>query len=173
MIVKAVFAGSEKNSLSKVTRHIAELGLGGQVNILGYVPDDDIIGLYKNARALVMPTFFGPTNIPPLEAFCLGVPVACSGIYAMSEQVGDAALLFDPKRSEDIAEKVGRLWTEGELRRALAEKGRERMRDLTFDRYVTRWEDILGAALRSTDIRHTGQSKRIRRALNHEPARCA
>ena len=54
-----------------------------------------MISFYKYAVALVMPTFFGPTNIPPLEAFALGCPVITSNIYGIPEQVGDAALLVN------------------------------------------------------------------------------
>ena len=42
----------------------SELGRAPNIHYLGYVPDDDMSGLYAEAAALVMPTFFGPTNIP-------------------------------------------------------------------------------------------------------------
>ena len=51
--------------------------------------------LYKESIALVMPSYFGPTNIPPLEAFNLGVPVLYSDLPGLKDQVGDAALLLD------------------------------------------------------------------------------
>jgi glycosyltransferase involved in cell wall biosynthesis len=58
-------------------------------------------GLYENAMAVVMPTYFGPTNLPPIEAWTLGVPV----IYSkhLSEQAGNAALLVDPDCQLDVA----------------------------------------------------------------------
>jgi len=49
---------------------------------------------------MIMPTFFGPTNIPPLEAIAVGCPVAVSNIYGMPHQLGDAALYFNPTRVE-------------------------------------------------------------------------
>ena len=73
-----------------------------------------------------MPTFFGPTNIPPLEAFFLGCPVAVSRIYGMPEQVGDAALLFDPTSVEEMAACMSLLWTDDNVCRRLAVKGRKR-----------------------------------------------
>ena len=41
---------------------------------MNFLPDEEISYLYKNCLAVVMPTYFGPTNIPPLEAFKLGIP---------------------------------------------------------------------------------------------------
>ena len=46
-----------------------------QVKYLGYIDKKEITALYKASIALSMPTYFGPTNIPPLEAFKNSVPV--------------------------------------------------------------------------------------------------
>ncbi len=121
-----VLAGSPKNAYDSVVKLIQELDLSASVQFLGYVPDEDMPELYRRARALVMPTFYGPTNIPPLEAFAAGCPVAISGIYAMPEQAGDAALFFDPKSAAEIAGCIYRLWSDDDLCSDLAEKGRQR-----------------------------------------------
>lgn len=124
--LKLVLVGSKKNGYESALRLVQELNLIEDVIFLGYVPDDDMPELYRRARALIMPTFFGPTNIPPLEAFVVGCPVAISGIYGIPEQVGDAALLFDPESIDEIAESVKRLWTDDKLCAELAEKGRKK-----------------------------------------------
>jgi glycosyltransferase involved in cell wall biosynthesis len=72
---------------------------------------------------LVFPTFFGPTNIPPLEAFALGCPVAASRIYGMPEQLGGAALFFDPRSEEEMAECIQRLWQDDRLCQRLSSNG--------------------------------------------------
>jgi glycosyltransferase involved in cell wall biosynthesis len=124
--LKLVFAGSKKNAYDAVMKLVHDLGLSEDVLFLGYVPEADMPELYRRARALVMPTYYGPTNIPPLEAFAVGCPVAISGIYGMPEQVGDAALLFDPDSEQEIADCLRRLWTDDRLCAALSEKGRKR-----------------------------------------------
>jgi glycosyltransferase involved in cell wall biosynthesis len=125
--LKLVLSGSEKNAYPAVVALVRELGLVDDVLFLGYVPDDDMPELNRRARALVMPTFYGPTNIPPLEAFTVGCPVAISGIYGMPEQVGEAALLFDPVSIDDIASSIRRLWTDDALCARLAAAGKERI----------------------------------------------
>ena len=79
-----------------------------------------------DGSALVMPTFGGPTNIPQLEAFVLGCPVATSRIFGIPEQVGDAALLFDPADVDEIADCVKRLWQDDALCDSLIRAGHER-----------------------------------------------
>jgi glycosyltransferase involved in cell wall biosynthesis len=124
--LKLVLVGSKKNGYKTVQELIHSLNLESYVYFLGYVPDIEIPFLYKNARAMVMPTFLGPTNIPPLEGFALGCPVAISNKYGMPEQVGDAALLFDPNNIEEIAAIIRRLWTDDDLCRRLVSRGFER-----------------------------------------------
>lgn len=122
-----ILAGSKKNGYANIVNEIALLGLQDRVQILGYVPEQDMPVLYRRAVALVMPTFFGPTNIPPLEAMAVGCPMAVSDIYAMPEQVGDAALLFNPNSVEEMANAIFRLATEEKLRQQLIEKGKKQM----------------------------------------------
>jgi len=124
--LKLVLAGSQRNAYADLVKRVQELNLADDIVFLGYVPDADIPELYRRARALVMPTIYGPTNIPPLEAFVVGCPVAISGIYGMPEQVGDAALLFDPLSTEEIAGAIRRLWTDDRLCEELSEKGKRR-----------------------------------------------
>lgn len=121
-----VLVGSKKNAHEDVEGRIKSLGLSQQVRILGYVPNNHMPEFYRCARAMVMPTFFGPTNIPPLEAFALGCPVAVSNIYGIPEQVGDAALLFDPNSVDEIADCIERLWQDDALCASLISKGHAR-----------------------------------------------
>lgn len=121
-----VLAGSPKNAYDSVVNLVHELGLTNDVHFLDYVPDAYMPEIYRRACALVMPTFYGPTNIPPLEAFVVGCPVAASGIYAMPEQLGDAALFFNPESITDIADCIARLWTDDQLCANLVAKGRKR-----------------------------------------------
>jgi glycosyltransferase involved in cell wall biosynthesis len=113
--LKIVFAGSEKNGLAETREKVHALKLSDSIHFLGYVPNDHIPILYRRARALIMPTFFGPTNIPPLEAAAFGCPVAVSDIYGMRQQMGDAALYFDPSSVGEIADVMERLWKDDPL----------------------------------------------------------
>jgi len=121
--IHLVFCGSQKNGFNEVMRHVGMLGMNDNVTVTGYVPDADVPEFYRRARAMVMPTFFGPTNIPPLEAFAFGCPVAISRIYGMPEQARDAALYFDPNSVADIAQCIRSLWQDDRLCNDLREKG--------------------------------------------------
>lgn len=141
-----VLAGSGKNANADVMHAIEALHLQDRVKLVGYVPDEDMPGFYRRALGLVMPTFFGPTNIPPLEAMAVGCPVAVSNIYAMPEQVGDAALLFDPSSVDEIAQAIVRLATDGSLRARLSEAGSKRSRLWDKPHFEARFHQIVDIA---------------------------
>jgi len=92
---------------------------------------------------MVMPTFFGPTNIPPLEAFACGCPAAVSNVYGMPEQADGAALLFDPNSMEQMASVMERLWVDDELCRGLAIRGRQRIAQWGAPQYGEALRNIL------------------------------
>ena len=121
-----------------VKEYICENNLEENVTILGYVDNECMAALYKHAVALVMASVIGPTNIPQLEAFLLGCPVLVSDVYAVSEQVGDAALLFDPYDYHDIAKQIERIWTDDELRNELIDKGYERAKNWGPEQFMQR-----------------------------------
>lgn len=138
-----VLVGTDKGNLAHVQATIEALGLVSQVRILGFLPEAELIALYRRAEALVFASFFGPDNLPPLEAFGLDCPVIASCVAGAAEQLGDAALLFDPSRPEELADCIKRLHQNPELRASLIESGRERLMGRSARDYVTRIGAIL------------------------------
>ena len=145
--LQLVFVGSRKNGYEATQRLVHDLGLSNRVHFLGYVPNEDMPELYRRAHALIMPTFFGPTNIPPLEAMAVGCPVAVSGNYAMPEQLGDAALYFDPLSVEEIAHAIQRLWEDNALCDELSRRGRLRSNQWTQAHFNERLQVIINRIL--------------------------
>ena len=141
--IPIVFVGSKKNAYKRTMTRISELGLSRQVMYLGYVSEEELIGLYKNPRALIMPTFFGPSNIPQLEAFLLGCPVITSDVPGIREQVGDAAILVDPSSVESIAAGISDVWSSEELRQTLIRKGRARTASWTQEQFSRAFQSII------------------------------
>ena len=120
-----VLVGTDKGNLPYLRRLMEEFGLEKQVFVLGFVPDADLAALYRQAFALVMPSFFGPTNLPPLEAFALGCPVVTSDIPGAREHFGDAAVLVNPRDPADIARGIRLLHEDPALRREMIRRGRD------------------------------------------------
>ena len=125
--IGAIFSGSDKGNRQHVQNRARELGLADRVRFIGFVPNEQIPQLYRQSIALVMPTYFGPTNLPPLEAFTLGVPVLYSDKPGLREQVGDAGLLMDLTNPESMAHHLKTLIEDTQLRDRLIQAGYARL----------------------------------------------
>lgn len=98
------------------------------VKLVGYVPDEGLGALYRNAEAFVFPTLSEGFGLPGLEAMSAGTPVVCSDIPVLREIYGDAALYFDPKDANDIANKIQQILTNKGLIKGLIDKGKVRVK---------------------------------------------
>jgi len=141
--IQLVLVGAKKNRYNDIIALILKLKLEQSVHVLGYVPEEELPLLYKKARAMIMPTFFGPTNIPPIEAFALNCPVAVSNIYGLPEQVGDAALLFDPTSIDEIKNVLERLWNDDKLCHELSRKGKIRSNNWGEGKFNDEFHNII------------------------------
>jgi glycosyltransferase involved in cell wall biosynthesis len=149
--ISVVFCGSRDGPVCAPTyraviRLAAHLGVRKQVTTLPYVPDSLMAGLYLGSVGLVMPTFFGPTNIPILEAWRMSRPVITSDIRGCRSQAGDAALLVDPSSPEDLARAMERLWDDHVLALRLVEAGHRRDASWTAADFAARLREILSTA---------------------------
>jgi glycosyltransferase involved in cell wall biosynthesis len=134
--VELVCTGAKNQYFPEVQEVVSELRLDDQVHFLGYVTERQLQALYAGARCLVMPTLFEAAGGfgPIAEAFSAGVAVACSNVTSLPEQVGDAAIVFDPYDVAAIAAALSRLWTDGDLRLELTRRASVKIRAFTWDR---------------------------------------
>jgi glycosyltransferase involved in cell wall biosynthesis len=121
LALHVVFCGG--HDAERVERQVKALKLMARVRFLGLVPDEDIPALYEGAVALVMPTHFGPTNLPPLEAVTLRCPVIYSDLPEFREQMGDAALYCDLSQVSSLADHLAHLIQNHRLRELLLQAG--------------------------------------------------
>lgn len=132
VIPKIVFSGSDQGNRSHIENYIDHHNLFNQVKLLGFVPADDMRGLYEGCCAVVMPTYFGPTNLPPIEAWMIGRPVIYSSHF--KEQVGNAALCVNPDDAQELADAIQICNCHNNKRVELIEKGTLQLRQLDQQR---------------------------------------
>jgi glycosyltransferase involved in cell wall biosynthesis len=123
-----------------------KVGVADRVFYLGPVPDADMGPLYILSAGLVMPTYFGPTNIPPLEAWHFGRPVITSDIRGVRDQIGNAGLLIDPRSPQALAEAMQRLWHDDALCGELVARGKQRLTSFNWNSFVDKLAAIVTEA---------------------------
>jgi glycosyltransferase involved in cell wall biosynthesis len=103
------------------------------IRFLGYLGDDKLPAVTGAAFAATYVSFFEGFGIPLLEAMRCGVPVITSNITSMPEVAGNAGLLVDPYRPEDIARGMQQLWEDPHLYREKAAAGIEQEKQFTWE----------------------------------------
>ncbi|AFZ66504.1 glycosyltransferase family 4 protein [Deinococcus peraridilitoris] len=114
--------------------HLARLRLRGDVQFAGSLCDQALARYYRGALALVMPSLYEGFGLPPLEAMACGTPVVTSHATSLPEVVGDAALTFDPRNTDDLTHALDRVLGDAALRAALRERGLRRAQHFSWDR---------------------------------------
>jgi glycosyltransferase involved in cell wall biosynthesis len=119
------------------------------VRLLGHVSDEDLVGWYRAARVVAMPTQelegFGLTSA---EAMACGTPVVATPVGANREVVGslDQRLLTAGTSPEDIAETVTTVLTglarDPVVREAAEHHGRSFGWDAVADRYLAEYAEL-------------------------------
>ena len=123
ILLNVIFSGGDKGNKKNIINFANKLGIRNRVTFTGFITNHELVSIYKMSLALVMPTFYGPTNIPPLEAFKLGTPVIYSDLDGLKDQVEDAGLLVDLYDPETLANCLSKLIKKKNFRNNIIEKG--------------------------------------------------
>jgi glycosyltransferase involved in cell wall biosynthesis len=125
----------------------ADAGHRGRALFLPAFPDEDLPGLYRGARALLLPSLDEGFGLPALEAMACGTPVVAARRGGLPEVVGEAGLLEDPEDEEAFAAALARALSDTALAEALREKGRERAGGFSWSETARRTLAAYAAAL--------------------------
>ncbi len=132
--VALVLAGASSEHERELWSLAAKHRVSDRVRFPGWLDDIDLDALYGLADVFALPSLIEGFGIPVLEAMARGVPVACSNVSALPEVAGDAALLFDPQRQEEVTGALRRLLADPALAARLVARGHERVREFSWRR---------------------------------------
>lgn len=90
--------------------------------------------LYSSAVCLLFPSFYEGFGLPALEAMAHRCPVVASGIPALREVSGDAALYCDPNDPNDIAKKIRLVAEDPRFREQLRQNGLARVKEFSREK---------------------------------------
>jgi glycosyltransferase involved in cell wall biosynthesis len=93
------------------------------VEYVPFISEAELRGLYRNAAALIFPSFAEGFGIPMLEAMATGTPVIAARATSLPEVGGDAAAYFDPQNQEEMISAMERVLSDDQLRQEMARKG--------------------------------------------------
>lgn len=133
----------------KIIHNLVEkLKLKGRVYILGYIPQEDLLGLYNLAKIVVSVSSYEGFGLPILEAMACGKPVIAAKNTSMKEIVGSCGCLVGPYDIDEIAGSADTLLSDGKLMKEFSEKALKRSRDFSWDKAaketISLYEELAG-----------------------------
>jgi glycosyltransferase involved in cell wall biosynthesis len=117
-------------------------GIANKIKFLEYLPQQEMVTLLANARALIFPSLYEGFGLPVLEAMELGVPVLTSNTSSLPEVAGDAALYVNPYNIEEISLGIHKLSIDDELCQKLSDAGLKRAQKFNTSLYQQKMIDF-------------------------------
>jgi len=130
--LQLVLTGDAKK-YPEILQKIEKLNLMNFVKCVGMVEFSDLKKLFSAAEIFVFPSFYEGFGLPPLEAMAAGTPVAAAKNSSIPEICGPAAIFFDPRNSDEMAEKILEIWRDENLQKKLIAAGKIRSKKFSWD----------------------------------------
>ena len=146
--LKLVLAGQKTLNgnvevLNELESYIFTNNLSKSVLMTGYLSIEEITSLYKKAFIYVFPSLEEGFGIPVLEAFALKTPVVTSNAAAMVEVAGGAAAHYNAGDQVELYKTLTKLIASKPERTCLIEKGSERLKDFSREKFVKDYEHLI------------------------------
>lgn len=145
---KLVLVGQKGWKSESIYQLPKKLGVEDEVKFLGRIPDQDLVALYNGAVALAYPSLFEGFGLPIIEAFACGCPVITSDTSSMPEVAGEAALLVNPVKEEEVARAMSKLSADDKLRNSLIQKGYNRAKEFDWEKAAKETVETLKEAIK-------------------------
>ena len=121
--LKMVMLDYDRQELEKLLDDIGDKGLIDKIVLTGYVVNTDLPAIYCQCELFLYPSLRESFGIPMLEAMACGAPVITSNTSSMPEVAGEATMIIDPFRPEEITAAMIRIIADKEVRESMIEKG--------------------------------------------------
>ena len=92
-LIDDLLSGLEKNVVDRI-------------RFTGFINDELLPYVYKNAKLFVFPSIYEGFGVPPIEAMSMGIPVVSSDAASLPEALGDAAIYFRSNDCQDLKNKI-------------------------------------------------------------------
>lgn len=155
-LVLTGFTHKENMIYQSVLQFIKNYALENQVNILGYIPPEEMPYVYFNSSFMVFPSLYEGFGIPLVEAMKAQCPIVCSNKGSIPEIVADAALQFNPADPEDIALKMLKLM-DCKTREILIKKGKERAKTFSWKKCAQETLHVFRSVITNSSPRREGR----------------
>ena len=120
--------------VKKIIKETATLEISSKINAIGYLSTEKLPLLYSSCELFLYPSLRESFGLPILEAMACKTPVITADISSMPEIAGNAAVLIDPKKPEELAKAMAEILKNNSLRNELIEKGNKNIMHFSWEK---------------------------------------
>ena len=133
-----------------------------EVRFVGFVPDEDLVGLYNACELYVFPSRCEGFGLPALEAMACGAPVIAADATSLPEVVGYPESMFDPQSDAAMGARMAQALSDEDFRARLVEHGRERVRLFSWSHSAEVALDAMEAMVAAAGSAASGEDRDAR-----------
>lgn len=130
-LLHLVLVGKYDYFYNRLRKFVADYRIKNIV-FTGFVPDDELGIIYRDALIYVFPSLYEGFGLPPLEAMARNLPVASSNTSCLPEILGNAAYYFDPLALGEMSEAIEKVITDQDLRKKLIDAGQSLVKKFSW-----------------------------------------
>lgn len=139
--LQLVLVGEKDFFYQRLQQYIKKEGIENVV-LTGFVADQQLDVIYKEALLYVFPSLYEGFGLPPLEALAKRTPVISSDRTSMPEVLGSGALYFDPQQVQSISDAIIQGISSEELRKDIVEKGVARLEKFSWEEMAKKTRNV-------------------------------
>lgn len=121
--MKLVMIDYDKTALEKIVQEIGDPELIHRIVLTGYIVNQDLPAIYAQSQLFLYPSLRESFGIPLIEAMACATPVITSNTSSMPEIAGDAAVLIDPFKPEEITAAMIQIYNNDTLKSSMIKAG--------------------------------------------------
>ncbi len=134
---RILLVGATPDDRAALARAAARHDIGGSLTYAPHLSPTVVAGLVRGARAAILPAVSDAAGLAASEAIACGTPVVASAVGALSDLVGGAGILVEPRDPERLAVALRAVWTDDRVHERIAASALERA---TWQRRT--WADV-------------------------------
>jgi len=138
-----VIAGTPGWKCEELLEAVRRSPVRHHIHLLGFVDEQDKAALYTLSSVFVYPSFYEGFGFPPLEALTCGIPVIASHSASLPEVVGNAGILIDPYRPDEILQALRQVLGDKDLRLMLSERALHQKQLFSWNKSAKHFLELL------------------------------
>jgi L-malate glycosyltransferase len=143
--IRLTMVGPDQGKLEHCKHLIAELDLGNDIDIVGYVPNAELNSYYKSHQIFVTTTRYESFGVALVEAASSGIPMVSTRVgeipYMWKEDI--EMIMAEDNNQDDFNKKTERLLNDEKLRSHLSKEARRKAELFTWPAVKPKWEQLL------------------------------